>query len=70
MMHEHRTAGPVSIQVLGGLITIKTPQSSDDLSTDEVMVLDSGVAHSLTAKTDSTLLLTISLNSDHESPPD
>jgi len=58
-LREHRAGGPVSIQVLSGTAEITTDEGAHTLSPGSALVLASDVAHSVTAKADAVLLLTI-----------
>ena len=58
-LREHRAGGPVSIQVLTGTAEIATPGGTQTVVPGSTLVLAADVAHSVTAKTDAVLLLTI-----------
>jgi len=58
-LREHHAGGPVSIEVLSGTVEIETLEGVQTVRYGSALVLASDVAHSLTAKTDAVLLLTI-----------
>jgi quercetin dioxygenase-like cupin family protein len=58
-LHEHRAGGPASIQCLTGAVDVSTEERSELLTAGKVLVLDSDVAHSVSARDYSVLLLTI-----------
>jgi quercetin dioxygenase-like cupin family protein len=58
-MHEHDAAGPVSVHVLSGQVDVTSPGLTDSLSAGSAIVFGSSVKHSLEAKSDSVVLVTI-----------
>lgn len=61
-LREHHAGGAVSILVLSGNVEIETPEGAQAVRHGSALVLASDVAHSVTAKTDAVLLLTIVWN--------
>ena len=58
-MHEHQAPGPVSIHVLQGNVDITSEGRSDSLATGAAIVFGPAVQHSLEAKSDAVILVTI-----------
>jgi quercetin dioxygenase-like cupin family protein len=60
-MPEHLTKGSVTIHVLEGRMTVRTPDQSYDLGAGQMLVLAPGVKHDLHAQVESRMLLTVHL---------
>lgn len=58
VLHEHRTRGPVAIQVLEGSIRFTANGGVNTLSRGEMIALDRDVAHGVEAIEESVLMLT------------
>lgn len=58
---EHRTKGPIAVQVLSGRVRFATDHDSADLSPGTVAALDRDVAHQLEALEESVVLLTTAI---------
>jgi quercetin dioxygenase-like cupin family protein len=58
-LHEHRTAGRISIQSLSGNIRVHTPERVLEMTAGKLLTLDRGVVHDVVAKLDSVFLLTV-----------
>jgi quercetin dioxygenase-like cupin family protein len=60
---DHRANGPVSIEVLEGQIAVTTADGTTNVTKGEALVIEADVRHSVVARTDSVVLLSIALNS-------
>jgi quercetin dioxygenase-like cupin family protein len=60
LMKEHHTDGRISIHLLEGKIRMHLSDQKIELSTAELMALDSGIRHDVEALEESAFLLTIS----------
>lgn len=58
-LHEHRTAGRISIQTLSGKILVHVQGQVVEMSTGKLLTVEHNVPHDVEAKTDSVFLLTI-----------
>lgn len=58
-LHEHRTAGRISIQTLSGLIEVHTPSGVIQMPVGHLTTLDHDLVHDVVAVGDSVFLLTI-----------
>lgn len=58
-LHEHRTAGRLSIQALSGEFSVRAQGESIEMTPGMLLTLERDVAHDAEAKTDSVFLLTI-----------
>ncbi|HEX5552267.1 MAG TPA: cupin domain-containing protein [Chitinophagaceae bacterium] len=58
-MTKHTAEGVISIQVLEGLISFDTEQSSKELSAGKMLVLHEGIPHLVKAKKETVFLLTL-----------
>jgi quercetin dioxygenase-like cupin family protein len=58
-LHEHRTAGRLSIQSLSGEIHVHAQGQVIEMHGGSLLTLDHEVSHDVEAKTDSVFLLTI-----------
>lgn len=58
-LHEHKTAGRISIQTLSGLLKIHTPNRVIEMSAGTLAALDHELVHDVVAEADSVFLLTI-----------
>jgi quercetin dioxygenase-like cupin family protein len=58
-LHEHRTAGRISIQSLSGNIRVHTPEGVLEMTAGKLLTLDRGVVHDVVATLDSVFLLTV-----------
>ena len=61
-MMKHKTAGPVSIQVLSGHLHVRLGSATLDVPTGGLLALDRSVPHAVEALEDSSLVLTVSSN--------
>ena len=59
-MHEHATAGRISVQTLSGHIRLHLPEQAVDLPAGHLMALDQSVPHDVEALEESAFLLTLS----------
>ncbi len=57
---QHSTAGRISVQTLTGEIKLRAMGQDFNLSSGNLMALDSNIVHDLAAMDDSTFLLTVS----------
>ena len=60
-LHEHRTKGPIALQVVAGSIRFKT-DAERLVSAGEMIALDRNIAHSLEAVEESAILLTTAMD--------
>lgn len=58
-MHEHRSAGPVTIHVLEGAVDVEAGAKSWPLGAGMLLALDAGVPHSVTSDQGGIFLLTV-----------
>ena len=58
-MEENTIDSRLTIQVLDGLINVKTSVKSHDLTQGQVLVLHEGIPHTISATSDATLLLIV-----------
>ena len=58
-LREHKTPGPVSIDVLNGEVEVTVGDSTQRLSEHQTLVLGANIEHSLVAPQDAVILLTI-----------
>ncbi len=58
-LHEHRTAGRLSIQALSGEFSVRAQGESIEMTPGMLLTLERDVAHDAEAKTNSVFLLTI-----------
>jgi quercetin dioxygenase-like cupin family protein len=58
-LHEHRTAGRISIQTLSGEILVHVLGKVVEMSTGKLLTVEHDVPHDVEAKSDSVFLLTI-----------
>ena len=61
-LHEHKAAGPVSIEVRSGLVEVRVGATSSSLAAGDILILDEEISHSLVAASDAVLLLTIAIS--------
>ena len=59
LLSEHSAPGPLSIQVLRGQIQVAADDQTVALSAGQLLVLDAGVPHAVTALAESDFVLTI-----------
>lgn len=59
LLHEHKTSGRISVQVLSGHIQMHVQDKVFDLPTGHLLALDRAVPHDVKALEDSTFLLTL-----------
>ncbi len=60
-LKEHRTRGPIAVQVLSGLIRFNAEGQQLTLAAGCMLALDREVAHSVSALEDSSVLLTTAI---------
>ena len=60
-MKTHKAPGMISVQVLEGNIIFKTEQETTDRTAGQMLVLHTGIPHSVVAKKASVFLLTLAL---------
>ncbi len=60
-LHEHRTKGPITVQVVSGSIRFSGGSDQRIISAGEIVALDRGIAHSLEALEESALILTTAI---------
>ena len=58
-MHEHRAAGPVTIQVLEGAVEVSAEGKQWPLHVGELLALDGGVTHAVASAQGGVFLLTV-----------
>jgi len=58
-LQQHQVAGPSSIQALNGMARVETPAGTTVLPPGGLIVLDAGVAHTVTALEPSTLVVSL-----------
>ncbi len=58
-LHEHRTAGRLSIQALSGEFSIRVQEQVIEMTPGKLITMERGVPHDAEAKTASVFLLTI-----------
>ena len=58
-MHEHRTAGRVTIQATAGRVRLHCADQTVDLAAGHLLTLEPGAPHDVEALEDSALLLTV-----------
>lgn len=63
---EHSVDGMTTIHVLDGLIEIETDETTHQLSSGQVLILDENVPHRVEAKESSRMLLTISRDANRK----
>jgi quercetin dioxygenase-like cupin family protein len=61
-LHEHRTKGPIAVQVISGAIRFSSGSDQRTISAGEMVGLDRGVPHSLEALEESTLILVTAID--------
>jgi quercetin dioxygenase-like cupin family protein len=62
---EHQTDGRLSIQILSGHVQIRASGRTFNLRAGNLLALDRGIRHDVTALEESALLLTIAWPSSH-----
>ncbi|GAC1324159.1 MAG: hypothetical protein NVSMB22_12650 [Chloroflexota bacterium] len=72
-LEEHETSGPVSIQAIEGRLHVRLPDGGMELRGGQLLALEAGIAHDITALEDCAFLLTIGRTtyqhvSDHHEP--
>jgi quercetin dioxygenase-like cupin family protein len=60
-LHEHRTKGPITVQVVSGSIRFSGGSDQRIISAGEIVALDRGIAHSVEALEESALILTTAI---------
>ncbi len=60
-LHEHRTKGPLTLQVIAGLVHLVAANKPNELTAGSILALDHDVPHSVEALEESVLLLTTAL---------
>ena len=60
-LSEHTSRGVVAVHVLDGSLELRTNQAAADVSKGQLAVIDVLEPHSLTAREDSLLLITVSM---------
>ena len=58
-LEEHRARGPMTLQVLSGLIRFRAVETSLELASGQLVVLESVLSHDVEALADAALLLTL-----------
>ena len=66
-MGEHSTTQAVSVQPVVGRISVKLPERSTNLTVGELLVIESGATHDVTALVDTGFLLSIPWMEQHPS---
>jgi quercetin dioxygenase-like cupin family protein len=61
-LHEHRTKGPITVQLISGSIRFSGGSDQRLISAGEMVGLDRGIFHSLEALEESALLLVTAIN--------
>ncbi|WP_345986651.1 cupin domain-containing protein [Sulfurimonas sp. HSL-1656] len=62
IMREHAAPGPITVMVLEGCVTVTSGSDTADLLRGQIVCFDAHVPHSLEARTDSVVRLTLSKN--------
>jgi quercetin dioxygenase-like cupin family protein len=60
-LHEHRTKGPLTVQVVSGVVLFVAANSHNELAVGTILAVDRDVPHRLEALEESVLLLTTAL---------
>jgi quercetin dioxygenase-like cupin family protein len=60
-LSEHTARGVITVQVLEGFVELRTNQTSDNVRTGQLAIIDVLEPHTLTAREDSLLLITVSM---------
>ena len=58
-LSEHKTAGPMILHVLSGLVIFRVGSRTETVGSDELIVLESAIEHEVEATEDSACLLTL-----------
>ena len=58
-LEEHQTSGPISVQVLEGTVHLRVAESNVELGPGELLMVESGIPHSVDAVEDAAFLVTI-----------
>jgi quercetin dioxygenase-like cupin family protein len=58
-LHEHQAAGPLTLHVLSGSVSFRTPDRVEQVRSGELIVLESAVEHDVEALEESACLLTL-----------
>jgi quercetin dioxygenase-like cupin family protein len=58
-LQKHSASGPISIQAIEGPLRVLLPGESIELTTGELLVVETGIRHEIVAMEDSAFLLTI-----------
>jgi quercetin dioxygenase-like cupin family protein len=61
-LQEHHAKGPIVLELVSGSIRFITESNQRSLSAGEIIALDRGIAHSVEALEESTLLLVTAIN--------
>ena len=62
---EHRASATVSVQVIRGRVHLKHPVDGVELHTGQLLILQQGLSHDVTALDESVLLLTLGWHPKH-----
>jgi len=60
-LSEHTARGVIAVLVLEGFVELRTNQTSDDVRVGQLAIIDVLEPHTLTAREDSLLLITVSM---------
>jgi quercetin dioxygenase-like cupin family protein len=60
-LSESTARGVIAVQVLEGFVELRTNQTSDNVRTGQLAIIDVLEPHTLTAREDSLLLITVSM---------
>jgi quercetin dioxygenase-like cupin family protein len=63
-LHEHKTAGSISVQTIAGHIRMHAPGKTLDLPVGHLLTLEGEVLHDVESLDDSAFLLTIACHGD------
>jgi quercetin dioxygenase-like cupin family protein len=58
-MPEHQTAGPLTLQVLSGLVGFRAGDCTEEAGAGQVIVLEPAIGHEIEALEESACLLTL-----------
>ena len=61
-MADHQAGGPLSIEVLDGLIRVTVAGESSDVQCGDALVIEAGLRHAVLARTDAVVLLAIAMS--------
>ena len=66
-LKEHTTSSQISVQTISGHLLFATQEQESELLPGQIILLEADIPHSVTAKTDSVMLLTMTPDPHHHS---